>query len=49
MRKDNPACYECPKHKYGMHDWSIRQDGTSICLQCKKELSVEDAKDMRSE
>lgn len=47
MRKNNPACYECPKHGSGLHYWSIQQNGTSICLLCKKELNKEDTDDMR--
>lgn len=47
MRKDNPAVYECPKTASGIHTWIIRDDGTSYCLKCDKELSKADTDDMR--
>lgn len=45
MRKDNPAVYECPKGKAGLHTWRRRPDGTAVCVQCQKELNREDAED----
>ena len=41
MQKDNPACYECPDHKSGVHHWQKRDDGTSYCLKCNLELTKE--------
>lgn len=46
MRKDNPAYYECPKHGSGIHHWIIRDDKTSYCLKCNKELNKEDTQDI---
>lgn len=45
MRKDNPACYECPKTGSGIHTWIRRDDGTSYCLRCDLELDRADTDD----
>lgn len=47
MDKDNPACYECPKGKNGLHTWSpiyannVR-DG-ALCVHCGLILNKEQA------
>ena len=45
MQKDNPACYECPKGKGGLHTWERCPDGTgrnpltrARCVKCNLEL-----------
>lgn len=39
MDKSNPACYECPKTKSGIHHWQLRDDRTSYCIKCNNELT----------
>ena len=39
MEKSNPACYECPNTRSGIHTWICRDDGTAYCLKCNKELT----------
>lgn len=46
MKKDNPACYECPKTNSGIHTWIKRDDETAYCLKCDKPLTKEQAKDV---
>lgn len=46
MNKDNPACYECPKTKSGVHHWIRRDDGTAWCLKCDEELTKPQADDV---
>lgn len=43
MRPNNPACYECPDHKSGVHHWIRRDDKTAYCLKCNLELTKEQA------
>lgn len=45
MRKDNPAVYECPKGKAGLHTWKRLPDRTAICVRCKTTLTQEQADD----
>lgn len=43
MRKDNPAVYECPKGKNGLHYWRRNgQTRRATCQNCKLELNQED-------
>lgn len=46
MRKDNPACYECPRGKNALHVWH-RSKGSkiAICVMCGLELNEADTKD----
>lgn len=51
MRRDNPACYECPRGKNKLHHWAksnpdLREQRGAICLQCGLELNEEDARDV---
>jgi len=46
MEKDNPACYECPNTRSGIHTWICRDDGTAYCLKCNKELTKPQADDI---
>ena len=34
MRIDNPAIFECPKGKNGLHRWRLRGVGTSVNAEC---------------
>jgi len=45
MRKDNPACYECPKGKQGLHTWRENLDKTATCKHCKLTINKRDAAD----
>lgn len=47
MRKDNPAVYECPKSRGGIHFWRRLTDGTgrAKCAHCRQMLSKRDADD----
>lgn len=45
MRKDNPACYKCPKNPSGIHAWLKQSNSTAKCLKCKSVLNEEDTKD----
>lgn len=43
MRKDNPACYECPTGRDGLHWW--RRDKITMqatCAHCKLTLTKQD-------
>jgi len=42
VRKNNPACYECPKDRGGIHTWKRLNDGKAICVKCKLELNQQD-------
>lgn len=46
MRKDNPACYECPKTRSKLHHWVRRDDGTSYCIKCDQQLDKADTADV---
>jgi hypothetical protein len=48
MRKDNPACYECPRARSRLH-WWLRKAGTNqlVCEECRLVLSQEDSDDCR--
>lgn len=52
MQKNNPACYECPKGKNGLHTWSKILDHKKIgmigavCKHCKLVLIKEQAEDV---
>lgn len=46
MNKNNPACYECPKGKAGVHTWKRNEDGTAACMKCGKLLTKEQADDV---
>ena len=53
MRKDNPACYECPKSSNKLHYWRSKYDTKqnligAICKYCKLQLNDEDAKEVFS-
>jgi len=44
MRKDNPAVYECPKGRAGIHTWKRNpQTRRATCQECELELNQEDA------
>lgn len=46
MRKENPACYECPKGGYkALHHWKRNTDGTATCMKCEQVLNQLDATD----
>jgi hypothetical protein len=55
VNKDNPACYECPKAKSGIHFWQIHRspDGKIIlganCTKCDLFLNKSQTEDMVSE
>lgn len=35
MKPDNPACYECPADKRGIHTWRKYEDtGRAMCRKC---------------
>lgn len=40
MRKDNPACYECPKGRNKLHTWKIGADQIA-CLHTMQVAVVE--------
>ena len=44
MRPNNPACYECPKGRSGVHIWKL-VDAGAICTLCKTKLDAEQARD----
>ena len=52
MQKDNPACYECPKGKNGLHTWSKILDhekiemSSAFCMDCRKILTKVQAEDV---
>jgi hypothetical protein len=47
MKKDNPACYECPKSKDKLHTWILRLiSKTSYCKKCGLELTKEQTADI---
>lgn len=46
MQPNNPACYECPKVKSGIHTWTRRDDMTAWCIKCDTELTVEQTADV---
>lgn len=45
MRPTNPAVYECPRGKNGLHTWRRREDGTAVCRDCATVLNKADAND----
>lgn len=46
MRPSNPACYECPKGKNGLHHWRKSVDGKmAMCIRCGLELNEADTAD----
>lgn len=46
MRKDNPACYECPQGRNGIHTWRRNpQTRRATCDDCGLELNNEDSAD----
>lgn len=46
MRKNNPACYECPKNPSGIHAWMKLSGGRATCLKCKLVLDEADTSDV---
>lgn len=48
MRKENPACYECPKGKNGLHYWikEVTPPMGAICLNCSLQINKADAEDV---
>lgn len=43
MRKDNPACFECPRGRDGLHWW--KRDETTMqatCQCCRLTLTKQD-------
>jgi len=43
VRPSNPACYECPKGKDGLHTWRRNPDGRfAMCVKCGLELNETD-------
>lgn len=45
MDKNNPAVYECPKGKSGLHTWERNPDMSATCKSCKLYLTVLQAAD----
>lgn len=42
MKPDNPAVYECPKDKRGIHSWRrYEETGRAMCVKCKLVLTPE--------
>lgn len=40
MQPSNPACYECPKGKNGLHTWYLMNNGIiARCSECKLTLN----------
>lgn len=43
MRRDNPACYECPRGRSGLHTWQRKGgDKTAHCVECGLKLNERD-------
>lgn len=43
MRKDNPAVFECPQSRDGLHTWKREKDRKATCVACKLVLNQRDA------
>lgn len=47
IRKNNPACFECPKNANGIHFWRRDpQTRKAMCENCDLQLNNEDSADL---
>lgn len=46
MQLDNPAIYECPKGKSGLHTWVLAEDRTATCRCCNLWINREHTYDV---